>query len=119
MKKYRFIVAAIAASLLIAQPAHADQVTGSGSSFIANFINECRVQYGKASGHNIEYTPLGSGAGINMFMQGTVDFAASDVAASQTNKTKDFVYVPLIAGPISIAYRIDGYKDSIKERNIG
>ena len=90
MKTSRFIVAAIAASLLIAQPAHADQLTGSGSSFIANFINECRVQYGKASGHNIEYTPLGSGAGINMFMQGTVDFAASDVAASQINKTKEF-----------------------------
>ena len=114
MKNSRFIVAAIAASLLIAQPAHADQLTGSGSSFIANFINECRVQYGKVSGHNIEYTPLGSGAGINMFMQGTVDFAASDVAASQTNKTKEFVYVPLIAGPIAIAYRIDGYKGKIQ-----
>jgi phosphate transport system substrate-binding protein len=110
MKTSRFIVAAIAASLLVAQPAHADQITGSGSSFIANFINECRVQYGKVSGHNIEYTPLGSGAGINMFMQGTVDFASSDVAASQINKTKEFVYVPLIAGPIAIAYRIDGYK---------
>ncbi len=114
MKTSRFIVAAIAASLLIAQPAHADQLTGSGSSFIANFINECRVQYGKASGHNIEYTPLGSGAGINMFMQGTVDFAASDVAASQINKAKDFVYVPLVAGPIAIAYKIDGYKGKIQ-----
>jgi len=114
MKTSRFIVAAIAASLLIAQPAHADQITGSGSSFIANFINECRVQYVKASGHNIEYTPLGSGAGINMFMQGTVDFAASDVAASQINKAKDFVYVPLVAGPIAIAYRIDGYKGKIQ-----
>jgi phosphate transport system substrate-binding protein len=114
MKTSRFIVAAIAASLLIAQPAHADQITGSGSSFIANFINECRVQYGKVSGHNIEYTPLGSGAGINMFMQGTVDFAASDVAASQVNKAKDFVYVPLVAGPIAIAYKIDGYKGKIQ-----
>jgi len=114
MKTSRFIVAAIAASLLVAQPAHADQITGSGSSFIANFINECRVQYGKVSGHNIEYTPLGSGAGINMFMQGTVDFASSDVAASQINKTKEFVYVPLIAGPIAIAYRIDGYKGKIQ-----
>ena len=114
MKSSRFIVAAIAASLLIAQPAHADQITGSGSSFIANFINECRVQYGKVSGHNIEYTPLGSGAGINMFMQGTVDFASSDVAASQVNKAKDFVYVPLVAGPIAIAYRIDGYKGKIQ-----
>jgi len=114
MKSSRFIVAAIAASLLIAQPAHADQLTGSGSSFIANFINDCRVQYAKASGHNIEYTALGSGAGINMFMQNTVDFAASDVAASQVNKTKEFVYVPLIAGPIAIAYRIDGYKGKIQ-----
>jgi phosphate transport system substrate-binding protein len=114
MKSSRFIVAAIAASLLIAQPAHADQLTGSGSSFIANFIDECRVQYGKASGHSIEYTALGSGAGINMFMLGTVDFAASDVAASQINKEKDFVYVPLVAGPIAIAYRIDGYKGKIQ-----
>jgi len=114
MKSSRFIVAAIAASLLIAQPAHADQLTGAGSSFIANFINDCRVQYAKASGHNIEYTALGSGAGINMFMQNTVDFAASDVAASQINKTKEFVYVPLIAGPIAIAYRIDGYKGKIQ-----
>jgi len=114
MKKSRFIVAAIAASLLIAQPAHADQVTGAGSTFIANFINECRIQYAKASGHSIEYAALGSGAGINMFMQNTVDFAASDVAASQINKTKEFVYVPLIAGPIAIAYRVDGYKRKIQ-----
>ncbi len=114
MKKSRFIVAAIAASLLIAQPAHADQVTGAGSTFIANFINECRIQYAKASGHSIEYAALGSGAGINMFMQNTVDFAASDVAASQINKTKEFVYVPLIAGPIAIAYRVDGYKGKIQ-----
>jgi phosphate transport system substrate-binding protein len=49
-----------------------------------------------------------------MFMQGTVDFAASDVAASQVNKAKDFVYVPLVAGPIAIAYRIDGYKGKIQ-----
>ena len=30
------------------------------------------------------------------------------------NKTKEFVYVPLIAGPIAIAYRIDGYKGKIQ-----
>jgi phosphate transport system substrate-binding protein len=36
------------------------------------------------------------------------------VAASQINKAKDFVYVPLVAGPIAIAYRIDGYKGKIQ-----
>jgi phosphate transport system substrate-binding protein len=51
-----------------------------------------------------------------MFSNGVTDFAMSDVPYSGTEQkpSKEFTYVPLVAGPIGIIYKLDGYKITIK-----
>lgn len=107
---------AIAANVFLISSANAEPISGSGSTFAANFIDRCRVEYAKAGEDSVTYSPNGSGAGKNMLSSNITNFAMSDVPYSSSEKipAKDFVYVPLVAGPIGIIYRLDGYKVTIK-----
>jgi phosphate transport system substrate-binding protein len=110
------IALALSANAFFITSSHADNIQGSGSSFAANFIDRCRVEFAKLGEGTVAYSPLGSGAGKNMFTNKVADFAMSDVpySASEIKPSKDFVYVPIVAGPIAIIYRLDGYKVTIK-----
>lgn len=110
------IALAISANVFLINPSNAEPISGSGSTFAANFIDRCRVEYAKSGQDAVTYSPSGSGAGKNMFTNGIANFAMSDVPYSSSEKLppKDFVYVPLVAGPIGIIYRLDGYKVTIK-----
>jgi phosphate transport system substrate-binding protein len=114
--KTLFITTALIASVIYAPISHADNLQGSGSTFAANFIDRCRVEFMKSTGDSVVYGASGSGAGKNMFSNGVTDFAMSDVpySASEIKPSKEFIYVPLVAGPIGIIYKLDGYKITIK-----
>ncbi|MFI7011618.1 phosphate ABC transporter substrate-binding protein PstS [Streptomyces sp. NPDC050145] len=93
------------------------QLLGSGSSAQANAIDAWRKAYSQAcSGVQINYKPDGSGAGIEAFNQGQVAFAGSDsplkpeeVAASKkVCKTGQGIDLPMVGGPIAVAYNLDG-----------
>lgn len=100
-------------------PANASNITGSGSSFISNFLNTCRADYAKETGNIVTYNPSGSGAGLSMFLKKTVDFAGTDVPFPPGTKVPDsFVYVPLVAGPIAIAYNLPGYNKPIRLKKV-
>ena len=107
---------ALIASFFYSTPANAADIMGSGSSFAANFIDRCRVEYATASMGSVSYSPLGSGAGKNMLTNKIADFAMSDVpySASEKKPENEFVYVPLVAGPIAIVYKLDKYPITIK-----
>lgn len=107
---------ALIASFFYSAPANATDIIGSGSSFAANFIDRCRVDFVKSTGDSVVYSASGSGAGKNMFANGITDFAMSDVpySVSEQKPSKEFAYVPLVAGPIGIIYKLDGYKITIK-----
>jgi phosphate transport system substrate-binding protein len=113
--KIKFIVLALVSSVLFIPTAVAADLTGSGSTFASNFIEKCRVAYA-ATGNNISYTPNGSSSGKNQLALGLNDFAISDVpyGSSEVKPKKDFVYVPIVAGPIAISYKLDGYKGQVK-----
>lgn len=115
--KTKFIAPALAliASVLFIPTAEAANLQGSGSSFAAIFIDKCRVAYAN-TGNTINYTPSGSSSGKNQFANGLLDFAISDVpyGASEAKPKQEFVYVPIVAGPIAISYKLDGYKGTIK-----
>ncbi len=86
-------------------------VAGAGSSFVSNFVEQCKADLKKAYDINITYQPSGSGAGRSGFIGGTTDFAASDVAftaAELASLKKPFVYVPVTIGGIAIAYKVPG-----------
>lgn len=113
--KFIGLLLTLSVSILFIPTAEAVNSQGSGSSFAANFIEKCRVAYA-STGNSISYVPNGSGAGKNQLALGITDFAISDVpyGASEAKPKKDFIYVPIVAGPIAISYRLDGYKGTLK-----
>ena len=90
--------------------AHAQQITGAGSSFAAPI-------YGKwgdaaaSTGIKLNYQAVGSGAGINQINNRTVDFGASDmpVAADQLASHK-LMQFPTVIGGVDIIVNIPGVK---------
>jgi phosphate transport system substrate-binding protein len=116
MKLKLSLIAALAASLIFTPSATASgQISGSGSSFIANYLDACRISYAKSTGNIMTYTSLGSGAGRNQLSNKIIDFAGSDTPfSSGEQQPKEYVYVPFIAGPIAIIYRLDGYNKPVQ-----
>jgi phosphate transport system substrate-binding protein len=69
------------------------------------------------SGSKINYNPTGSGAGISSFTAGQVAFAGSDsaldpakgeVAAAQKQCNSAPLDLPMVVGPIALAYKLHG-----------
>jgi len=119
MKQRRSLVAAgvsaLAASVLTISPAHAAvTINGSGSTAAKNLLDVCIPDYQKASGNIVNYAGGGSGAGRAAFTAGTVDFAFSDAPYGKTEaKPSDFDYIPNVAFPLAIIYKLDSVKEPI------
>ncbi len=127
MKCKLFIAGAVVASLPLvaltagfanAQTAVLDKgitVSGQGSTFVSNLVEQCRVDAKNEFGINIAYQGTGSGAGRNAYLAGTNDFGASDVAfptaESEKAKAKPFVYIPVAIGGIAVMYKAGSLTD--------
>ena len=90
-------------------------VAGAGSTFVQTIAQEWIKSYGSAcAGSTVNYQGVGSGAGIQQFLSGTVDFAGSDVPLSKTEreaavaKYGSIVELPWAAGGIALAYNLSG-----------
>ncbi|WP_430790070.1 phosphate ABC transporter substrate-binding protein PstS [Actinoplanes sp. G11-F43] len=92
-------------------------VTGQGSSAQTNAINAWIKAYQIACPDvAVEYTGTGSGAGVRDFIAGTGDFAGTDTPLSAADqqradtrcRTGPAVHLPLVTGPIALAYNIAG-----------
>src|SRR3954469_485789 len=87
-------------------------VTGAGSTFVLNMMEQWKSDFSKSTGATIAYTGVGSGAGRTQLIAGTVDFAGSDVLATAAEvdqlraKYGDFIYIPETAGGISVQYNV-------------
>ena len=92
-----------------------------GSTAQTNAIQQWIQNYQKqCSGATIAYNPTGSGAGVKQFNGGQVDFAGSDsalnpdkgeVAAAQKRCGGPALDLPMVTGPIAIAYKLNGVTD--------
>lgn len=90
-------------------------VTGQGSTFQQNIEKQWISDFGsKCSGAQITYTGTGSGAGIQQFGSGTIDYAGSDVvmksdeqAAADKACGSPAIHVPVTAGGIAVIYNLD------------
>jgi phosphate transport system substrate-binding protein len=93
-------------------------LNAEGSTAQTNAINAWITAYDKAcSGATINYNPTGSGAGVTAFNAKQVDFAGSDsaldptkgeVAAAQKRCGSTPLDLPMVVGPIAIAYKLKG-----------
>jgi phosphate transport system substrate-binding protein len=96
------------------EPATAQQLrlVGSGASFPFPIYSAWFKQFSKQSdGVIVDYQAKGSGAGIQDFINHTVDFAASDAAMTDDEIAKvpgGVVLLPMTAGEIVLAYNLPG-----------
>jgi phosphate transport system substrate-binding protein len=91
-------------------------VKGAGSTFQKNIVAQWIKDYTAAcSGASIDYQGVGSGAGIKQLGEGTIDFAGSDSAMKDEERTavektcgSPAIHLPVTAGGIAIAYNLKG-----------
>jgi len=94
-------------------------LSAEGSSAQKTAMDIFVQQYGrKCSGQRLNYNASGSGAGVKQFNNGQVDFAGSDSplsadkgeveAAKQRCAGAEAWNLPLVVGPIALAYNIAG-----------
>lgn len=93
-------------------------LTGAGASFPAPLYQRWFSEYNKQNPNvQVSYQSVGSGAGVEQFTQGTVDFGASDTGMKQeeiAKVQKGVVLLPMTAGSVVIAYNVPDVQNSIK-----
>lgn len=121
MKSFRKVIVTTAlvvvGSMSVATMASAESISGSGATFPQTFQAAATVEYTKSSGHTITYANPGGGSskGKTDFFASLTDFGGTDSAVSSTQSGSTafpWVYVPYVAGGISVAYRLDEIKGS-------
>lgn len=96
----------------------AGSISGAGATFPQTIVQQWIKDYGAACpGATVNYQGVGSGAGIQQFTAGTVDFGASDAVMKPEEeqaaaaKGGRVVHVPWTAGGIAVMYNVSGVKD--------
>ncbi|MEM1642836.1 MAG: phosphate ABC transporter substrate-binding protein PstS [Desulfurococcaceae archaeon] len=98
------IVASLAGLILINT-----MIQGAGATFIYPQLSEWMKLFYSKTGIGMSYQSVGSGAGLSMFFQGTVDFACSDPPLSRDTWEKyrgEVIQIPWLAGAVVVVYNI-------------
>lgn len=93
-------------------------LTGAGASFpyplYSNWFTQLNQEVPQIQ---VNYQSVGSGAGVEQFTQGTVDFGASDTAMKDeeiAKVSKGVLLLPMTAGSIVAAYNLPGVESGLK-----
>ena len=114
MKRGLALIAASATALLAVGAAGAKSndttIAGAGSTFVAPLVSAWTPALGTAFGYTVQYSPVGSGAGIAAITNHQVDFGASDAPLSPDQRTAcgDCVQIPWALSAMAIAYNVPG-----------
>jgi len=95
------LVAAVAAAAFTfaATNAHADTITGAGSTWVYPLVAKWAAAYKEKTGDEVNYASIGSGGGIKQIESGVVAFGASDMPL----KPEELAQHKLIQFPTAIA----------------
>ncbi|MBS1227662.1 MAG: pstS2 [Proteobacteria bacterium] len=117
----KFAAFAAGVTLCAANPALAQEkvrLTGSGASFPAPiYLTWFKDLSKKNATMTVDYQSKGSGAGVQDFLNKTVDFAASDSAMKKEDIAKvaeGVQLLPMTAGEIVLAYNLPGNPKGLK-----
>ncbi|WP_406828908.1 phosphate ABC transporter substrate-binding protein PstS [Microbulbifer sp. ARAS458-1] len=98
------------------------QLNGSGASFPFPIYSKWFKDFSrKEGGIRVDYQAKGSGAGIQDFINGVVDFAASDAAMKEdeiAKVQKGAVLLPMTAGEVVLAYNLQGVSELKLPRDV-
>lgn len=92
-------------------------ISGAGATFPQTIVQQWIKDYGAACpGATVNYQGVGSGAGIQQFTAGTVDFGASDAVLSATEQTAaeakgPVLQIPWTAGGLAVMYNLPEVKN--------
>ena len=91
------------------------QIAGAGASSQENAALAWMAGFTESTGVTVTYDAVGSGSGREQFLEGTVQFAGSDSAFSEEEKTlavdrcfgNEALELPLYISPIAVVYNLD------------
>ena len=85
-------------------------ITGAGSTFVAPLVSAWTPAIGKAFGYSVQYSAVGSGAGIAAITNNQVDFGASDAPLSpdQFRSCGDCVQIPWALSATAVGFNVPG-----------
>jgi len=113
-KRLTILTAAVAAVLVAAAAATAKStdttITGAGSTFVQPLVAAWTPAVGEAFGYTVQYSGVGSGAGIQAITSNQVDFGASDAPLNpaQQSACPDCLQIPWALSATSVAYNVPG-----------
>lgn len=113
-KRITIIFSAALAVLVAAAAATAKStettITGAGSTFVSPLVSTWTPGIGSAFGYTLQYSAVGSGAGIAAITNKQVDFGASDapLTPDQAKACGDCVQIPWALSATSIDYNVPG-----------
>jgi phosphate transport system substrate-binding protein len=90
-------------------------LTGAGSSLVAPLVSEWVKPVGHAFGYTIQYSSVGSGAGIAAITSRTVDFGASDapLTPDQATACKNCLQIPWALSATTLSYNVPGVPNDL------
>ncbi len=95
---------------------------GAGASFPANLYKNWFVTLNQVAPQlQFDFQSVGSGAGIERFTAGLIDFGASDIAMTDEQVSKidrGVLMLPMTAGSIVFAYNLPGVKELKLPRSV-
>ena len=90
-------------------------INGAGATFPNPIYSKWFNDFHKANGTQINYQPVGSGAGIKQVTEGTVDFGATDgpmndeqIKAYRTKNGAGILHFPTVLGAVVPTYNVAG-----------
>src|SRR5881392_3794902 len=112
MIKKTILMLAVALAAASSASAHRDVtvINGAGSTFVSPLVSTWTPALGEAFGYSVQYSPVGSGAGIAAITNRQVDFGASDAPLTPDQKSacKSCVQIPWALSATAIAYNVPG-----------
>jgi phosphate transport system substrate-binding protein len=115
------VLFAVASPAAQAAPSHA-QITGSGSSWASNAVNQWIADVNK-QGLQVVFTAGGSAQGRKDYAYKTTDFGVSDIpyqghdsvtGAQDDSLGRPYAYLPIVAGGTSFPYHIGNGTNQIR-----
>ena len=114
MKRGLALIAAVLVALSAVAAAGArgndTTISGAGSTFVQPLVAAWTPALGHAFGYTIQYSGVGSGAGIAAITNNQVDFGASDAPLNpaQQQACPDCLQIPWALSATSVAYNVPG-----------
>jgi phosphate transport system substrate-binding protein len=111
MKRGLALIGVALFALLAVASASADTtITGAGSTFVSPLVSVWTPALGSAFGDTVNYSAVGSGAGIQSISSRQVDFGASDapLTPDQAAACNGCAQIPWALSATSVAYNVPG-----------